>query len=75
MKYQVLAVSIINAVCVGVIAFLTEIAFNGGMIDDTSLPKAAIIGLIIFFGQLTEVLKSFKKDLVGSGKRLGMIFG
>lgn len=78
MRYDVLKISILNAVVFALLVFFMDIAFNGGIIVIASLQKAAVTGAITFLAQLNEILKSFKDDMEDEdkpGKKLGMIIG
>lgn len=76
MKMSVLQLSIINAVVFGLLVFCLDISFAGGVMDVSSIPKAAIAGIIAFLTQLRGIIdeaKEKREDQDNPGKRLGML--
>lgn len=76
MRYDVLKISILNAIVFAALAFVVDISYNGGVITWASFQKSGIIAAVVLFTQLHEILKSFKEGLEDEdkpGKKLGVI--
>lgn len=75
MRYDVLKISLLNALVFAALAFFVDISYNGG-VTWASVEKSGIIAAIVLFTQIHEILKSFKEGLEDDekpGKKLGVI--